>query len=115
MADGLLRRFQAEHATTRNVLWAGPGFDRLRAGSRSRRGAEVVSTTAAGDGDRRVAGSAVFAAFSLIVACWVKARERFMGIGQVLTMPLFFASNAIYPIAAMPTPVRWFARINPLS
>ena len=28
----------------------------------------------------------------------MKTRERFMGIGQVLTMPIFFASNAIYPI-----------------
>ena len=25
-----------------------------------------------------------------------------MGIGQVLTMPIFFASNAIYPLAIMP-------------
>ena len=25
-----------------------------------------------------------------------------MGIGQLLTMPLFFASNAIYPLAMMP-------------
>ena len=25
-----------------------------------------------------------------------------MGVGQVLTMPLFFASNAIYPTAIMP-------------
>ena len=25
-----------------------------------------------------------------------------MGIGQVLTMPLFFASNAIYPLDIMP-------------
>ncbi len=62
-----------------------------------------------------VLSAAVFATFSLIVACLVKTRERFMGIGQVLTMPLFFASNAIYPIAVMPTVVRWFARINPLS
>ena len=43
-------------------------------------------------------GSAIFSTFSLIVACLVKSRERFMGIGQVLTMPLFFASNAIYPL-----------------
>ena len=47
-------------------------------------------------------GAAVFSTFSLIIACLVKTRERFMGIGQVLTMPLFFASNAIYPIAMMP-------------
>ena len=62
-----------------------------------------------------VLGAAVFATFSLIVACLVKTRERFMGIGQILTMPLFFASNAIYPIAVMPRVVQWFARVNPLS
>ena len=29
------------------------------------------------------------------IVCLVWTRERFMGVGQVLTMPLFFASNAI--------------------
>lgn len=62
-----------------------------------------------------VLGSAVFSTFSLAVACLVKTRERFMGIGQVLTMPLFFASNAIYPIATMPGWVGAIARANPLS
>ena len=38
-----------------------------------------------------------------------------MGIGQMITMPLFFASNALYPIAAMPTWVRIFSRMNPLT
>ena len=38
-----------------------------------------------------------------------------MGIGQVLTLPLFFASNAIYPIAIMPTWLQVVARVNPLS
>lgn len=60
-------------------------------------------------------GSAVFSTFSLIVACLVKTRERFMGIGQLLTMPLFFASNAIYPLELMPGWLRVVARINPLS
>ena len=58
-------------------------------------------------------GSGLFATFSLIVACIVKTRERFMGIGQVLTMPLFFASNAIYPLALMPGWLRQIAQINP--
>jgi len=62
-----------------------------------------------------VLGSALFATFSLAVACVVKTRERFMGIGQVLTMPLFFASNAIYPIATMPGWVSVIAKANPLS
>ena len=60
-------------------------------------------------------GSALFATFSLVVACVVKTRERFMGIGQVLTMPLFFASNAIYPISMMPPWLAVVARVNPLT
>ena len=38
-----------------------------------------------------------------------------MGIGQVLTMPIFFASNAIYPLALMPGWLQSIARVNPLS
>jgi len=60
-------------------------------------------------------GSAVFSTFSLAIACIVKTRERFMGIGQVLTMPLFFASNAIYPLEAMPGWLQVLARGNPLT
>ena len=45
----------------------------------------------------------------------VKSRERFMGIGQVLTMPLFFASNAVYPIALMPSSLRVLSHLNPLT
>ncbi len=60
-------------------------------------------------------GSALFATFSLVIACLVKTRERFMGVGQVLTMPLFFASSAIYPLALMPEWLRVLARFNPLT
>ncbi len=60
-------------------------------------------------------GAAVFSTFSLIIACIVKTRERFMGIGQVLTMPLFFASNAIYPLSIMPGWLRAISRVNPLT
>jgi ABC-2 type transport system permease protein len=60
-------------------------------------------------------GAACFSTFSLIIACLVKTRERFMGIGQVLTMPLFFASNAIYPISLMPGWLRALAHGNPLT
>jgi len=60
-------------------------------------------------------GSAVFATFSLIIACIVKTRERFMGVGQVLTMPLFFASSAIYPLELMPQWLRAVASFNPLT
>ena len=60
-------------------------------------------------------GAALFSTFSLIIACLVKTRERFMGIGQVLTMPLFFASNAIYPIEMMPGWLQVIAHLNPLT
>jgi len=62
-----------------------------------------------------VTGAAGFATFSLITACLVRTRERFMGIGQVLTMPLFFASSAVYPIALMPAWLQVVARLNPLT
>jgi ABC-2 type transport system permease protein len=60
-------------------------------------------------------GSALFSTFSLIIACLVKTRERFMGIGQVLTMPIFFASNAIYPLSLMPDWLRLVSHLNPLT
>ncbi len=62
-----------------------------------------------------ILGAACFATFSLIIACLVKTRERFMGIGQVMTMPLFFASNAIYPISIMPRWLQVVSRVNPLT
>ena len=59
--------------------------------------------------------AAFFSTLSLIIACLVKTRERFMGIGQILTMPLFFASNAIYPISIMPTWLQVISHVNPLT
>jgi ABC-2 type transport system permease protein len=58
-------------------------------------------------------GSALFATLSLIIACIVKTRERFMGIGQVLT--IFFASNAIYPLSLMPVWLNAISHMNPLT
>jgi ABC-2 type transport system permease protein len=62
-----------------------------------------------------VLAAAAFCAFSLIIAFIVKTRERFMGIGQLLTMPFFFASSAIYPISIMPRPLQVIAHGNPLT
>ena len=62
-----------------------------------------------------ILGAALFSTFSLLIACIVKTRERFMGIGQVMTMPLFFASNAIYPISIMPDWLQVISRLNPLT
>jgi ABC-2 type transport system permease protein len=60
-------------------------------------------------------GAGFFTGLSMIIASIVKTRERFMGIGQVITLPLFFASNAIYPISIMPGWLQVVATVNPLS
>ena len=60
-------------------------------------------------------GAAFFAALSMTVAGLVLSRERLMGIGQAITMPLFFASNARYPVSVMPPRLQVVAKINPLS
>lgn len=60
-------------------------------------------------------GTALFSTLSVIIACVVKTRERFMGIGQLLTMPIFFASNAIYPVSIMPAWLNTASHFNPLT
>jgi ABC-2 type transport system permease protein len=56
-----------------------------------------------------------FAAISIIAASFMKTRERFMGIGQAIIMPLFFASNALYPVEMMPQILKDFSAVNPMS
>lgn len=60
-------------------------------------------------------GTAGFACLSMILAALVRTRERFMGIGQLVVMPLFFASSALYPLSIMPVWLRVVAHANPLS
>jgi len=60
-------------------------------------------------------GAAFFACLSMTVAGLVLKRDRLMGIGQMLTMPLFFASSALYPVAIMPGWLQWLSTVNPLS
>ena len=56
-----------------------------------------------------------FSSLSMVLASFLKTRDRMMGIGQAMTMPLFFASSAIYPISLMPVWLRYVAYVNPLS
>ncbi len=62
-----------------------------------------------------ILGAALFSTLSMIIASIVKTQERFLGIGQLLTMPLFFASSAIYPLSLMPAWLRPIALANPLT
>ncbi len=62
-----------------------------------------------------VLGAAFFACLSMTIAGLVTKRDRLMGIGQAITMPLFFASNALYPLALMPGWLHAVSHVNPLS
>jgi ABC-2 type transport system permease protein len=62
-----------------------------------------------------VLGAAFFSCLSVAIAGIVLKRDRLMGIGQAITMPLFFASNALYPVELMPGWVQAISRVNPLS
>ncbi|MFG2959192.1 ABC transporter permease [Streptomyces sp. NPDC048291] len=62
-----------------------------------------------------VLASAFFSCLSMSIAGIVLSRDRLMGIGQAITMPLFFGSNALYPLAIMPGWLQAVSRVNPLS
>jgi ABC-2 type transport system permease protein len=62
-----------------------------------------------------VLGSAFFCCLSITIAGLVLSRDRLMGIGQAITMPLFFASNALYPVALMPAWLKAINYANPLG
>jgi len=56
-----------------------------------------------------------FSSLSMILASYFRSRDKMMGIGQAITMPLFFASSAIYPVSLMPWWLRDVSYVNPLS
>ncbi|WP_222721548.1 ABC transporter permease [Actinomadura sp. HBU206391] len=60
-------------------------------------------------------GTAFFSCLSMTIAGLAMSRDRLMGIGQAITMPLFFGSNALYPISLMPDWLRVISHVNPLS
>jgi ABC-2 type transport system permease protein len=60
-------------------------------------------------------GTAFFSCLSMTIAGLAMSRDRLMGIGQAITMPLFFGSNALYPIGLMPGWLRVISHVNPLS
>jgi ABC-2 type transport system permease protein len=60
-------------------------------------------------------GAAFFSCLSMTIAGIVLKRDRLLGIGQMITMPLFFASNALYPVSVMPGWLKALSLVNPLT
>jgi ABC-2 type transport system permease protein len=62
-----------------------------------------------------VLGSAFFSCLSMTIAGLALRRDRLMGIGQAIMMPLFFSSSALYPVTVMPGWLQVLTKVNPLS
>lgn len=60
-------------------------------------------------------GAMLFSSISMVIGSAVRSREQFMGLGQLITLPLFFASNALYPLRLMPGWLQGVAQANPLT
>jgi ABC-2 type transport system permease protein len=54
-------------------------------------------------------------AFGVMVATRVKQIQTFTTVMQMLVMPLFFLSGALYPVSGLPTWLEALTRLNPLT
>jgi ABC-2 type transport system permease protein len=54
-------------------------------------------------------------AFGVMVAARIKQIQSFMALTQMLIMPLFFLSGAMFPVTAQPTWLTALNRIDPLT
>lgn len=52
---------------------------------------------------------------SLAIAMKIQSHEGVQAVITLLTLPLFFASNALYPLESMPIAIRAISSINPLT
>lgn len=59
--------------------------------------------------------SIVIASLSLFMAAKIKTIETLMAVVNLITMPLLFSSNALFPTQVMPKWLQAIAKINPIS
>ena len=53
--------------------------------------------------------------FGMVVAARIKQFQSFMAVTQMLVMPLFFLSGALYPLSGLPTWLKLLTRVDPLT
>ena len=54
-------------------------------------------------------------AFGVMVAARIKQMQSFMGLMQMIVMPMFFISGALFPVAGLPGWLAVLNRIDPLT
>jgi ABC-2 type transport system permease protein len=53
--------------------------------------------------------------FGLMIAVRIKQMQSFMGVMQMVVMPMFFISGALFPVSGLPTWLSVLNRIDPLT
>jgi len=53
--------------------------------------------------------------FGMVVAARIRQFQSFMAVTQMLVMPLFFLSGAMYPLSGLPAWLRALTRVDPLT
>jgi ABC-2 type transport system permease protein len=53
--------------------------------------------------------------FGLMVAVRIKQMQSFMGVMQMIVMPMFFISGALFPLAGLPAWLAVLNRVDPLT
>ena len=54
-------------------------------------------------------------AFGVMVAARIKQMQSFMGLMQLVVMPMFFISGALFPVTDLPGWLAFLNRIDPLT
>lgn len=54
-------------------------------------------------------------AFGVMVAARITQMQSFMGVMQMVVMPMFFISGALFPVAGLPAWLAFLNRIDPLT
>jgi ABC-2 type transport system permease protein len=54
-------------------------------------------------------------AFGVMVAARIKQMQSFMGVMQMIVMPMFFISGALFPVSGLPRWLEVLNRIDPLT
>jgi ABC-2 type transport system permease protein len=54
-------------------------------------------------------------AFGVMIAVRIKQMQSFMGVMQMIVMPTFFISGALYPVSGLPAWLAFLNRLDPLT
>jgi ABC-2 type transport system permease protein len=126
MNNGLLTRFRALPIGVHWILVARAATDVLKTGIQS---VLLLCFAAAFFGFRPaggMSGSALAVLLALVViasltcvfialGAWLKSAQAMQAIGSLTLFPLMFASSAFVPMEVLPTWLRAFAYVNPVS